>query len=383
MNSEYEKNTVLSQKIKEVEDKNTQLGKDIFDYKRVIEENEELKKKLILSDKKNEVSSKKIIEIEEKNFELKQEKLKNEKQLQSKIKILTEDKLSLTKAKKANEQEIILLKKEKLDYIESQTNEKNNILSEKSNKKHESSIMSFMKANTNQLIKVSIEGVLSSHNLIISENIGSDDNGICELPDENLFIISSLSTVCCIIDCPQNKVIQFSCKKAKYAIGGLAYNNNFVYSFGYWSNGKDSEKYDLSSKEWNDITPLPVNGGMTSCVANDENIYIVGYNNSDIIMYNVWRDYYKYLKSCISGSYKIIVKGKNRAYVFTDKMIYESNENEFFSWKSIESNVFIDNYAKSFCLTYKDSIYFVTRSKCLYQFGLVTKELKLICNLDY
>ena len=233
MNSEYEKNTVLSQKIKEVEDKNTQLGKDIFDYKRVIEENEELKKKLILSDKKNEVSSKKIIEIEEKNFELKQEKLKNEKQLQSKIKILTEDKLSLTKAKKANEQEIILLKKEKLDYIESQTNEKNNILSEKSNKKHESSIMSFMKANTNQLIKVSIEGVLSSHNLIISENIGSDDNGICELPDENLFIISSLSTVCCIIDCPQNKVIQFSCKKAKYAIGGLAYNNNFVYSFGY------------------------------------------------------------------------------------------------------------------------------------------------------
>ena len=230
MNSEYEKNTVLSQKIKEVEDKNTQLGKDIFDYKRVIEENEELKKKLILSDKKNEVSSKKIIEIEEKNFELKQEKLKNEKQLQSKIKILTEDKLSLTKA---NEQEIILLKKEKLDYIESQTNEKNNILSEKSNKKHESSIMSFMKANTNQLIKVSIEGVLSSHNLIISENIGSDDNGICELPDENLFIISSLSTVCCIIDCPQNKVIQFSCKKAKYAIGGLAYNNNFVYSFGY------------------------------------------------------------------------------------------------------------------------------------------------------
>ena len=102
MNSEYEKNTVLSQKIKEVEDKNTQLGKDIFDYKRVIEENEELKKKLILSDKKNEVSSKKIIEIEEKNFELKQEKLKNEKQLQSKIKILTEDKLSLTKAKKAN-----------------------------------------------------------------------------------------------------------------------------------------------------------------------------------------------------------------------------------------------------------------------------------------
>ena len=176
------------------------------------------------------------------------------------------EKISLEYASLAESHKILLEKTKKNEEMLQKTTEEVLIREEKINKlsileeihenittisrtlsiqKNKLNYLSFVREGSKDLLVVDFLGNVKSNSLEIPDTIGSVDNGFCEMPDEKMFIIGDQSTSCYIIDIKPRTASKVTCRTSKRAIGNVICYEDYIYSFGYWSTGKDAEKYSI------------------------------------------------------------------------------------------------------------------------------------------
>ncbi|OMJ80772.1 hypothetical protein SteCoe_18879 [Stentor coeruleus] len=211
--------------------------------------------------------------------------------------------------------------------------------------------------------------------------------GWCELPDNRMIYYSGHDTINNIypitiyefnFESPQNFItleIDKSKVKGKGYTGSLGYYNNCFYSFGGYTLAgylKDSGMFDLQTKEWSDLEPLPEVCGHNSCITVTDKLAVIGYNPTKIFIYDTIKKNYE-SQGNFPLAHKFIAKGDSKIIIFENNKIHETKEGEY-NFIQVNGNSGISGCALiSYVIRYKLYLYFALQNRRLYKFNLITK----------
>ncbi|CAG9331260.1 unnamed protein product [Blepharisma stoltei] len=209
---------------------------------------------------------------------------------------------------------------------------------------------------------------------------------MCQLPNNRIFCYGNwlpMSGLAFIIH-SDFKIELLSSGKPFFASGGVYFNGK-VYVFGGY-NGKAvsaSQIYSLQENRWQNTTDLQEPGTFSNCDSYKGKILLSGIKHSKLYIYDTFSECYTDLLQLTPDSCKIICVGNSRGYVLqTSGDIFESEEDNIYSWKSLgNSSVFGTNLI-SYKVYLENSVYFIFCYGNLYQFNLSTKKTDMIVKIE-
>ena len=180
-----------------------------------------------------------------------------------------------------------------------------------------------------------------------------------------------------IIDFENKKVDELpsSTKKSSF---GLCLYQKCVYCFGGWNGAQmsSSQKFDLESKVWTDIQPLPKSSSLTTATVSNSLILISGYYLTDLIYYNPSQNTYTNSKYPFKAkTYKYLFE--NWVVCFEDHL-YEIEKNGDLIKRQSIKKIEGDSLNSSCGFRRGKNIYFVLNTPELYCIKTDTKTIECI-----
>lgn len=162
-------------------------------------------------------------------------------------------------------------------------------------------------------------------------------------------------------------------------MAGSAYVGNKIYVFGgsnVWSTPLNTcEVFDLDTKNWSPISPMPMASYHVTAAPLGENIIVSGFQCSSVYSYSP-SGFTSVLDLHEFNTYKIVTE----RWVLTAKFLYENLENNTMKWMKHEltlqwaaTSLFAWN-----CFRNKQNFYFLTSSNELYRINTKSKKVERI-----
>ena len=205
--------------------------------------------------------------------------------------------------------------------------------------------------------------------------------GCCKIAENKYFVYgghaSSYSSSAKIIDI-KAKFVETLASDSPIGYNGICLFNDEVYCFGghngsYYLN--ISKKFDLKTKVWINIQPLPKDNGYTSASAFSNKILVCGYSCQQLYDYNPYQNLFTISKYILTANeYKYIFENW---IVEFGKGLYEIEENSNLT-KRQEFKDSGNGLNSSATFRRGNYIYFITYGPKLYRIKTETKTIESI-----
>ena len=243
--------------------------------------------------------------------------------------------------------------------------------------------ISYFKQNTKVFITINVESMEKTETeLNIPENMPYGA-GIVELPGGNLFhaggTLGNPIGSCYLLKNGKIEKLQSFRPRAAPAV---AYCDGKVYAIGGRDGKyvKECEVFNLVTKEWKSLTPIPETSNGLSAVSFASQILISGYFHKKIYCFDTFTHAYSEVFDVPEGN-KVLTIGNGNAYVICNRKLFESSFGNVNEWRFVTEVSYAGGWCVNHPIRVNNYIYFLVdySQKELWRFELTNKELLLVC----
>ncbi|CAG9334993.1 unnamed protein product [Blepharisma stoltei] len=165
---------------------------------------------------------------------------------------------------------------------------------------------------------------------------------------------------------------------------GLAYFKKYIYALG--GDPEVSNKFNLEENIWEACPPLPKGDFRnSSLIAYKDHILVAGKYLDKLVSFDINEDNYLVISNLNLeiDKNKVLFTENNRIYIIEIKgKIYESEMNNFMTWKCIGENNILDSDIQSYVVGFRNHFYFILVNNDLVNFDLKKKKLRWFKRLN-
>ncbi|CAG9327944.1 unnamed protein product [Blepharisma stoltei] len=244
----------------------------------------------------------------------------------------------------------------------------------------------FFRNNTKNSVRVNLTNYSKSEKQIyILQNNVSHPHAIsmCLIPDKSIFCYGNYPGEGTAFILYPNSIIKQLSDGNPSGNMGAVYYDGFIYLFGgFNAQGNawnQAAKYELSTDKWYEIRPLKENLSRVSCIAGNYGIAFVGFQSSELYLYNHKQDIYnKIYCNFAANTRKVLLQAENRVFLIeSGKNIYESNSSQLSNWKIIGASQISYGSRAAYQVYFNQSCYFMDSDCRIYKFDMKSLQLTI------